>query len=219
MKLIEIKSYEEFIGEVEKIGFGQFGEDREGIFKFRLNGKPSELENWESKALEEKRIVIAKLFFGKKGYVSKELYPYFFRLRRDLRNAEEAYNEGIISRQAKKVYDIISSFERGVTTPEICRIGGFGKEEKAMLDSDIEELQMKMYITMCSEDRKISLKGYEYKMARQHYCDAEKYFSEDVFEKALKMTKKEAEEMIMRRILDINPYALKEDVERYIYGN
>ena len=56
-------------------------------------------------------------------------------------------------------------------------------------------------------------------MARQHYCDAEKYFSEDVFEKALKMTKKEAEEMIMRRILDINPYALKEDVERYIYGN
>ncbi|MDD4296698.1 MAG: hypothetical protein PHC69_07035 [Ruminiclostridium sp.] len=73
----------------------------------------------------------------------------------------DEYSDGTMSHFAKRIYDVIIENE---TLPlhAIKQISGFSKEDTSKFDRALVDLQMKMYLTMCGRQQKLSKKGEEY---------------------------------------------------------
>ena len=92
---------------------------------------------------ERDDIAYGKFFFKKSGYITKQWIPYFLAARRDNTLFEEAYEEGLISNYAKRIYNVVAGHEV-LPLHEIKQLAGFGKEEKSQFDRALTELQMKL---------------------------------------------------------------------------
>jgi hypothetical protein len=77
---------------------------------------------------------------------------------------------------------------------------------------------MKMYLTMCGRQQKISQKGEEYGWSSTVFCTVESYFGNDVFEKADKIGDREAAEKITEQIYRLNPEANPKKIMKFIKG-
>lgn len=174
---------------------------------------------WRMRVLNERNdIAYAKLFFNKSGYITREWYPYFFACRRKGMSFEEEYMSGTVSREAKRIYGLIT--DHG-TLPmhEIKRLGGFGREEKYKFDRAMFELQMKMYITMCGSKQKKSKMGLEYGWNSTVFCTAEDFWESDVTDLAASLSCKEVEEKITEHIFELNENADPKKLRKFICGN
>lgn len=230
-----IKNYNDFITTLFDAGFSMGGGNSEGIYSvisWNWNEAPPydtpvcwhtgdpETDPWEwrMRVLNERDdTAYAKLFFKKSGYITKEWYPYFLATRRGGKNFKEEYADGTVSHFAKRIYDVIIGNE---TLPlhAIKQIGGFTKEDASMFNRALVELQMKMYLTMCGRQQKISQKGEEYGWSSTVFCTVESYFGNDVFEKADKIGDREAAEKITEQIYRLNPEANPKKIIKFIKG-
>jgi nitric oxide synthase oxygenase domain/subunit len=79
---------------------------------------------------------------------------------------------------------------------------------------------MKLYITICGARQKVSLKGAEYGWRSTVFCTVEKFWGETVFEKAKRISAKEATDRITEQIYKLNPAAsagkIRKFIERYM---
>lgn len=230
-----IKNYSDFVTALLDSGFSMGGGNNDGVFSVipwnwdeqppydtpvRWHTGDSETDPWEwrMRVLEERNdIAYAKLFFKKSGYIAKEWFPYFLTVRRDNMTFSEEYADGAISNHAKRIYEAI--LENG-TLPlhTIKRLTGFGKEEKSQFERALVELQMKMYLTMCGRQQKISQKGEEYGWPSTIFCTTESFWGEDVFERAARIKKDEAFQKITERICVLNPKAEQKKILKFITG-
>jgi len=231
----EIFNYKDFLQVIGQAGFSMGGGNSEGIFAvvpWNWNEEPpyetpvrwhtgeSETDPWEwrIRVLDEKTdIAYGKFFFKKSGYITKEFYPYFLAMRRNGQELEEEYLAGKISQYAKKIYEIVK--EHG-TLPlhAIKQIGGIAKEDKAKFDRALVELQMKMYLTMCGRQQKLSLKGEEYGWSSTVFCTTEKFFGEEVFRQAAGISEVEAIAKITEQVQRLNPNAEPKKIKKFIMG-
>ena len=229
-----IRNYNDFIAALLKAGFsGAIGGKDDGVFGLFRYGWGAEEETgihwhtgdpdtdpwqWRMRVLSERNdIAYSKVFFKKAGYITKEWYPYFLAARRGGKTFEEEYYNGNISRFAKRIYDAVSENER-LPVDEIKRIAGFSREDKSKFDNALTELQMKMYLTMCGLQQKISLKGEEYGWSSMVFCTTELFWGEDIFDKAANIGDGEAVEAITERIYKLNPSAIEKKIEKFIKG-
>lgn len=167
---------------------------------------------------ERNDIAYGKLFFKKSGYITKEWYPYFLVARRRGRSFDDSYNAGVMSHFAKRIYDVVA--ENGnLPLHAIKQIAGFSREDKLQFDKALTELQMKMFLTMCGRQQKLSQKGEEYGWSSTVFCTTESFFDESVFRKAAKLSEQEAREAITERILQLNPDAPPKKREKFIMGS
>jgi len=88
-------------------------------------------------------------------------FPYFFAISRKGESFQEAYDNGIISHTAKRIYDIICG-NGAIAFHEIKQLGCFTKEDKSKFERAIVELQMSMFITMCGRVQKTNKYGEGY---------------------------------------------------------
>lgn len=231
----KIYNYHDFIEELLQAGFSMGGGNAEGIYAvvpWNWNEKPAydtpvrwhteDLDTdpweWRMRVLNERNdIAYAKLFFRKSGYITKEFYPYFLAVRRGEKTLDEEYEKGMISHYAKKIYRII--LEHG-TLPlhAIKQIGGFSKEDKSKFDRAMTELQMKMYLTMCGKQQKLSQKGEEYGWSSTVFCTVEDFFGKETVELAAKIEKQEAAARITEQIYLLNPEAQEKKILKFIEG-
>ncbi|WP_207657665.1 hypothetical protein [Faecalicatena contorta] len=231
----EIYSYNDFIKVLLQAGFSMGGGNAEGIYaavSWNWNEEPpydtpvrwhtEDLETdpweWRMRVLDERNdIAYAKLFFKKSGYITKEFYPYFLAARREGQTLEEEYEKGMISHYAKKIYQII--LEHG-TLPlhAIKQIGEISKEDKSKFDRAMIELQMKMYLTMCGKQQKLSQKGAEYGWSSTVFCTVEDFFGEEMVSRAAKIEKQEAIARITEQVYTLNPEAQEKKILKFIQG-
>lgn len=223
-----IKCFEDFTDALHMAGMSTGGENGEGVFTLanyfgdNIEWHTNELETdpweWRMRVLNERDdIAYAKLFFKKSGYITKEWYPYFYSVRRGMKNFDEEYADGKISAEAKKIYQLIR--EHGTLPLHLIKeLGGFTKEDKYKFDHAITELQMKMYITMRGKSNKQSKSGEEYGWASTVFCLTEKFFRPKVFDMAEKLSPKEAYEIIEEHIVRLNPKADKKKINKFILG-
>lgn len=166
---------------------------------------------------ERNDIAYGKVFFKKSGYITREWAPYFIAVRRGNASFEEEYSSGTISNYAKRIYSVV--VEHG-TLPlhGIKDLIGFEKEDKAQFDRALVELQMKMYLTMCGRQHKVSQKGEEYGWSSTVFCTTESFWGADVFALAARLDKDEAIEAITAQVFSLNPEAAPKKVLKFIMG-
>ena len=92
------------------------------------------------------------------------------------------------------------------------------REEKSRFDSAIIELQMKMYITVCGRQQKLSNMGLEYGWASTVYCKTEEFFGGEFLDEAAELSYDEAKAKITERILKLNPAATAAKIAKFIGG-
>lgn len=173
---------------------------------------------WRMRVLEQHEdIAYSKLFFKKSGYITREWYPYFLAVRRRGASFEEQYRDGTITHSAKLIYKVL---EGGGEIPVhvIRQLAGFTGADKSRFDSAITELQMKMFITMCGRQRKISSDGEEYGWSSTVFCTTEKFFGSEIFAAAAELDADDAADTITRRVFELNPSADLRRMKKFIYG-
>lgn len=229
-----IKNYNDFITALLDAGFsGAVGGRDDGVFGLFRYGWGAEDESsihwhtgdpetdpweWRMRVLDERDdIAYSKVFFRKAGYITNEWYSYFLAVRRGDRNFEDEYSDGLISQYAKWIYEAVAENGR-LPLHDIKRFGGFKHEDSSKFDGALTELQMKLYLTMCGRQQKISQKGEEYGWASTVFCTTEDFWPRDVFEKAVAFSAEEAEAIITDRILKFNPMADKRKINKFIKG-
>ena len=230
-----ILNYSYFIENLLAAGFSIGGSNDEGIYAIvtwgwretppydtpvRWHTEDPETDPWEwrMRVLDERDdIAYAKLFFKKSGYITKDWYPYFLAARRGGDTFEDAYGDGKISHFAKRIYDVVT--ENGVLPSHaIKKLAGFTKDDKSGFDRALTELQMKMFLTMCGRQQKMSQKGEEYGWSSSVFCTTEQFFGADVFEKAAKISPEEACAAIKEQVLKLNPSAQDKKIMKFIVG-
>lgn len=230
-----IKNYNDFVNALLDAGFSMGGSNGEKVFslaEYHEDGiynfdsaivwhtEDPETDPWEwrMRVLDERDdIAYAKVFFKKSGFITKEWYPYFYAVRRGNKTLEEEYNDGKLSIMSKNIYEIIKNHESLPyhVMKQLCAVS---KEDNFRFERAVIDLQMKLYITMCGRQRKISTRGEEYGWSSSVFCTVENFFSRDVYEKAAKITKQEAVDKITKQIYRINPAADVKKVMKFING-
>lgn len=235
LEQLNIQNYQDFTTALRNAGFSMGGGNSEGIYSivnWNWNENPpyqtpvkwhtGDLETdpweWRMRVLDECHdTAYAKLFFKKSGYITKQWYPYFLAARRKNSSFQEAYEAGTISYEAKRIYDVVT--EHGTLPVHgIKGLAGFAKEDKSKFDRALTELQMKMYVTMCGRQQKMSQKGEEYGWSSTVFCLTENFFGEEVFTAAGAITEQEGIERISAQIIKLNHKADKKKVLKFIKG-
>jgi len=230
-----INSYDDFVRELLVSGFsaGTGGNDGGvfGLINFGWDEEPPDSPirwhtgkpdtdpwTWRIRVLDERDdIAYAKLFFRKAGYITKEWYPYFLSVRRRGCTFEDEYADGKIKRHAKRIYDTIC--EHGSLPAHLLKLyAGFTKDSKSGFDSALTELQMRLYLTVCGEQKKLSQKGELYSWPSSVFCTTERFWGGEVFDKAMQISAEEAEARITEQVQRLNPSANMERVLKFIRG-
>jgi hypothetical protein len=229
-----IQRYSDFVISLLDAGFSMGGGNSEGIFavlpwrwdeappyetpvRWHTGDPETDPWEWRIRVLDERDdIAYAKLFFRKSGYITKEWYPYFLAARRGGKDFMDRYVDGTMSHFAKRIYDAIIENE---TLPlhAIKQIIGLSRED-AKFDRALVELQMKMYLTMCARQRKLSKKGEEYGWSSTVFCTVERYFGKDMIDRAGRISEREAAERITEQIYRLNPAAETKKIAKFIKG-
>lgn len=230
-----IKNFSDFCDELLKCGFSLGGGNDKGIYaiinygwdspenevspiRWHTEDPETDPWQWRMRVLEERDdIAYSKVFFRTSGYITKEWYPYFLRVRRQGKSFEKAYADGEISHTAKVIYDIIVQ-NGSIPLHEIKLMGGFGKEDKSSFDKAVTDLQMKMYITMCGRTSKLNKSGEEYGWNVTVFSTPEKLFGEEFVENAMKIPADEAAEKIREQVLKLNLEAEEKKIKKFIFG-
>ena len=232
---MNIKNYDDFICVLLDAGFSMGGGSDNGIFaaypyswddvapydspiRWHTGNPETDPWEWRMRILDERKdIAYSKVFFKKSGYITKEWYPYFLAVRRGTRDFDEEYFNGTASQYARRIYEVISRHD-SLPLHMIKQLAGFGKEEKAKFEHALVEFQMKMYITMCGRQKKISQMGMEYGWASTVFCTTEKFWDDDVFVKAANIFEQDAIEKITSQIMKLNSQADPKKIVKFIKG-
>lgn len=224
----QINHYNDFCDALLQAGFSMGAANAEGIFtlssyftnhiNWHTEDPDTDPWEWRMKVLSDRNdIAYSKFFFKKSGYITKEWYPYFYLLRRKNKDFYDAYEDGVLSHAAKRIYTLFADSE-ALPLHVIKKEAGFSREDKYEFDRAMIELQMGFYLTMCGRKQKVSLKGEEYGWSSCVYCKTEDFFHEDIVKQIENLTMLEAEETITRQILFLNPDAPAKKIKKFIYG-
>lgn len=230
-----VQNYDAFVQILLQNGFSMGGGNDEGIYavipfswneetleetpvKWHTGNPDTDPWEWRMRVLNERDdIAYAKIYFKKSGYLTREWAPYFIAARQNDMTFEEAFLSGTISQLAKKLYDIIAAHDR-MPLHTLKTLAQIGKEDKTKFENAMTELQMKLYITMCGREQKVSLSGNEYGWSSTVFCTTETFWGEGVFTRAGKINRDEAIQAITDQVLKINPAAEAKKIAKFIKG-
>ena len=224
-----IRSFQEFCDELLACGFSMGGGNAKGIFAivdydwrtcptdspivWHTGDPETDPWEWRMRVLEERDdIAYGKVFFGTSGYITKEWYPLFLRVRRQGMVFDEWYDEGKASQLEKQIYEAIS--ENGqVALHDLKRMCGITKETASKFDRALTNLQKSLFITMCGRTQKLNKFGEAYGWNSTVFCTVEEFWGEDL---SADISADEAYERIREQILKLNPQAEEKAIKKFI---
>lgn len=224
----EIHEYEDFLEDLYQAGMSIGGTNNEGVFslsdyfgeniRWHTEDVRTDPWEWRIRVLHEcTDIAYGKYFFKKSGYITKEWYPCFYRVRRGSAELAEEYMDGKITPYARRIYELLYEHKE-LPLHLIKQYGGFVKEDKSRFDNAITQLQMGFYIQMCGKARKVSKAGGEYGWSSMVFCLSEDFFDDGVMKQAAAMSFEQAYGRIEEQIYRWNPDADSRKVSKFILG-
>ncbi len=125
---------------------------------------------WKDRAAMEKCLAFGNILGGRKGFISKSLYPLFYSACRPDGTLEDRYLEGVVKKAVMDVYRLFKSSD-ALDTSEIRKHMGVTKKDGASaVDAAVITLQKEFYITVCGNRRKLNRDGQEYGWPANTYC-------------------------------------------------
>ncbi len=226
-----VQNYEDFCTHLLKSGFSLGGGSDKGIYAivpFDWTEQPADTPvrwhtgnpdtdpwEWRMRVLEERSdIAYAKLFFRGSGYITREWYPYFLAVRRQGRTFEDAWESGLVSDLARRIYRTAEENGR-VAMHDIKRLAGLSGETSAHIEKAMTDLQMSMFLTICGREQKRNKYGELYGWSSTVFCTPEEFWQGEEFPD---ISPKEAAERIRARALELNPQAQERKIKKFIYG-
>lgn len=226
-----VQCFEDFCDELLKSGFSLGGGSDKGIYAivpFDWTEQPADTPvrwhtgdpetdpwEWRMRVLEERSdIAYAKLFFRGSGYVTREWYPYFLAVRRQGRTFEDAWEAGLVSDLARRIYKAAEENGR-VAMHDIKRLAGISGETSAHIEKAMTELQVSMFLTICGREQKRNKYGELYGWSSTVFCTPEEFWQGEEFPE---ISPEEAAEKIRARVLELNPQAQERKIKKFIYG-
>jgi hypothetical protein len=219
-----IKTYNELSDYIDEIGFLPFFKNQiKGFSVEEITAADSwwcgiqEEDPWEWREIiaGEGRIAYGKLYCNKAGFVSREWYPYLASYRRDGYDFDSRYEDGLASRRAKNIMDVLE-IQDEMLSFDIKTAAGFGKGGEKGFESTLSNLQMLTYITVRRFQRRCSKQNEEYGWPVSVYSLTERLFGEDHIRSAYHLSAKEAKDQIIRKIRKHFPKASAEEIEKVI---
>lgn len=179
-----IKTYQEFIDTVERLGvvsfYGKFVEgfprvqDMAGDWQWHTD-EDYDPWAWKIRAVDEQRLAFGCLLGGTKGFIAKAMYPLFYAANRPTRTLEQRYRDGLISQTAYRVYRLFED-GRPWTTADIRTALGVSKKSGASaVDGAIVQLQREYLISLCGNSYRADAKGQTFGWAINTYCLTEEW--------------------------------------------
>jgi len=230
-----IMGYSDFLQALNDAGFSMAGGKRDAVYSILSWGwgedapyetpvswfsGDAETDPWEwrIRVLDEKQgISYGKVFFRTAGFITRAWAPRFLAVRRGRQTFAEAYQAGVISHYAKRIYEAIEA--NGEMPVHILKpVIGFVREDKSAFDRALVDLQMKMYITTSGSQQRISEKGEPYSWPSSSFCTTEAFWGDAVCNRAANLDPKAAEAEIAERVFALNPKADAKKVLRFIRG-
>ena len=231
-----IACYDDFVRELLAAGFSSGSGNPHGVFSLipftweeqpyitdspiRWHTEEPETDPWEwrMRVLYERRdIAYAKLFRRASGFITKEWYPDFISLRRGGDTFAEAWETGSVTHAMKRIYDAVERLGP-VLSPELKREAGFGKEESALFEQALTDLQMRMFLTICGQGKRRNKFGQEYGWYCAKLCTVEQFWGDAFIQNALVLDPSDAEARLTAQALRLNPEAKKQDIRRFLFG-
>lgn len=234
--MADISCYGDFVRELLRAGFSTGSGNPYGVFSLipftweeqqyitagpiRWHTEDPETDPWEwrMRVLQERHdIAYGKLFHRASGFITREWYPDFISLRRGGDTFEEAWEAGSVTHAMKRVYDVVRA-SGSISTPILKREAGFGKGENAVFEQALTDLQMRMFLTICGQEKRVNKFGQEYGWYCAKLCTVEQFWGGDFIESSLIIDPVEAEARLTKRILELNPEAKKNHIRKFLYG-
>lgn len=225
-----VQNYEDFCAELLKSGFSLGGGSDKGIYavvpfdwteqpegtavRWHTGEPDTDPWEWRMRVLEERSdIAYAKVFFRGSGYITEEWYPYFLAARRKGMTFDEAWEAGLVSDLARRIYRAVEENGR-VAMHEIKQLAGLSGESSAHIEKAMTDLQMGMFLTICGRQQKLDKFGNAYGWSSTVFYTVEEFWGKnfDIPEP------EEAAEKIRSRVLQLNPAAQERKIKKFIYG-
>lgn len=219
----KITTYSEFVSIVEDIGFMTLSNNCIEFMNLSNlteesqwhTGLSSDPWPWRVNIERDHKAAYGKIFDRKPGFISLEWLPSFISARRKGRSFAEIYAEGLLSSEAKQIYELFKHHET-LAVHEIKSMGGFTKESNAKYEAAMSELQMWMFITVNGTKQKVSAKGEPYGWPSTAYSTIETWAGPELMAEAYRMNPEDAMEEIMTRVEDAAPMASHKGIRRFI---
>jgi len=227
-----LQNFSDFCTELRRAGFSMGGGNPKGIHavvpftweeapadtpvRWHTGNPETDPWEWRMRVLEETGdIAYAKLFFGTSGYITAPWYPLFYSVRRRGMDFEDAYQDGLLSRMAARLYPLIRNGELPMHT--LRALADISPQEKSEYDRALLELQMGMFITLSGRAQKVNAKGEAYGWSSTIVQTTEAFWAA----RGITLTtipEKEAFDRIRQQILTLNPEAKEARIRKFILG-
>lgn len=163
-----IATLEQLEQAIERIGFLPYaGDEKKSLFTLEsmtdnrwFTGLEDDPWEWRRIIAEKGAQAYGKFFGGKAGFVSMGCIPAFIAARRDNRSFYELYSDGLISRDAKRIWDMFD-MRAEWTHQELKSAAGFNGRGREF-EAAVTELQGWFFLCVPGQSRRINKKGEPY---------------------------------------------------------
>ena len=160
---------------------------------------------WRQTLAAERNIAYAKLFNGKYGFVSMDVYPHLANFRRDGYDFDARVEDGLVRDAERRLYELIES---GLHLSSALRKAFSGKG----FESALTALQMRTYVTCSGFEQRLTrnVKPYGWEVSR--YETSEAVFG-DTCSAAYETDPQDSKEILINRLL---PYMDRASAEKLL---
>ena len=217
-----IQSWEELIGWIDEVGFLPLFKNE--IAGFSVEEHTSDLWWWSGEAEQdpwEWRQLIARSgqaaygkFFGRRaGFISRDWFPHFANWRRDGYDFDSRWDEELASLRQKRIMDQLAAGDE-LSSFELKRRAGFGREGEKNFEGIVTDLQMGGYLLIRDFRRRLNKKGLPYGWPISVYAAPEALWGYAHVTSAYAAEPAQSRELICRQVQKNFPAAAEAGLQR-----
>jgi len=125
---------------------------------------------WKDRAASEHKLAFGCVLNGYKGFLSKDMYPFFYDAFREAQTLEERHLDGLVPKMEMDIYRMFLSGAILSTADVRSALHVTKKQGASEADSALKSLQRQFLISVCGSKRKLSFEGLEYGWPANAYC-------------------------------------------------
>ncbi len=170
---------------------------------------------WKGPVIRETGCAYGKFMQNKAVYISREWFPDFANYRRDGYDADARYDDGLMARDDKLLFDLLDS-NAPICSKTLKKLGDYRKGGRKGFDSSITRLQKNCYVVITDFKHETDKNGNEYGWGIGEYSTPEKFFGRDFTDRVYKRSPEESRERVKKHLMEILPKADEKAIDKML---